>query len=49
MTANGEVLPWDRLIVCTGWNYTLPDVPGNDLEGLPTSRTSAAGWSSTRP
>ena len=34
MTANGDVLPWDRLVVCTGWNYTLPDVPGNDLEGL---------------
>ena len=34
MTANGEVVPWDTLIICTGWNYTLPDVPGNDLEGL---------------
>jgi NADH oxidase (H2O2-forming) len=34
MTANGEVLPWDRLVVCTGFNYTLPQVPGNDLEGL---------------
>ncbi|MGD9695701.1 MAG: FAD-dependent oxidoreductase [Thermoleophilia bacterium] len=34
MTAGGEVLPWDTLIVCTGWNYALPDVPGNDLEGL---------------
>ncbi len=34
MTANGEVIPWDTLIVCSGWNYTLPDVPGNDLEGL---------------
>ncbi|WP_217914202.1 FAD-dependent oxidoreductase [Miltoncostaea marina] len=34
MTANGDVVPWDRLVVCTGWNYTLPDVPGNDLEGL---------------
>jgi NADH oxidase (H2O2-forming) len=34
MTANGEVLPWDRLVVCTGFNYTLPDVPGNELEGL---------------
>mgnify|MGYP000159071347 CR=1 FL=1 len=34
MTAGGEVLPWDTLIVCTGWNYTLPDVPGNDLQGL---------------
>jgi NADH oxidase (H2O2-forming) len=34
MTANGERLPWDTLIVCSGWNYLLPDVPGNDLEGL---------------
>jgi NADH oxidase (H2O2-forming) len=34
MTANGEQLPWDKLIVCTGFNYTLPQVPGNDLEGL---------------
>jgi NADH oxidase (H2O2-forming) len=34
MTANGEKLSWDKLIVCPGWNYTLPDVPGNDLEGL---------------
>jgi NADH oxidase (H2O2-forming) len=34
MTANGQVVPWDTLIVCSGWNYLLPDVPGNDLEGL---------------
>ena len=34
MTADGQVVPWDTLIVCTGWNYLLPDVPGNDLEGL---------------
>jgi NADH oxidase (H2O2-forming) len=34
ITANGDVLPWDRLVICTGWNYTLPDVPGNDLQGL---------------
>ena len=33
MTANGDVLPWDRLIVCTGWNYTLPDVPGQRPRG----------------
>src|SRR5688572_32891570 len=33
MTANGEVISWDKLILCTGFNYTLPDVPGNDLEG----------------
>jgi NADH oxidase (H2O2-forming) len=34
MRANGATVPWDRLVICTGWNYTLPDVPGNDLEGL---------------
>ena len=34
MTANGEVIHWDKLILCTGFNYTLPEVPGNDLEGL---------------
>ena len=34
MTAGGERIPWDRLVVCSGFNYTLPDVPGNDLEGL---------------
>ena len=34
MTANGQIVPWDTLIVCSGWNYLLPDVPGNDLEGL---------------
>jgi NADH oxidase (H2O2-forming) len=34
MTANGEVLPWDKLIICSGFNYTLPDVPGNELDGL---------------
>ncbi len=34
ITANGDVVPWDTLIVCSGWNYTLPDVPGNDLAGL---------------
>ena len=34
MTANGEKLSWDRLIICSGFNYTLPEVPGNDLEGL---------------
>ena len=34
MTAGGQVIPWDTLIICTGWNYTLPDVPGNDLAGL---------------
>lgn len=34
IVAGGETLVWDRLIVCSGFNYELPDVPGNDLEGL---------------
>jgi NADH oxidase (H2O2-forming) len=34
MTANGERLAWDTLIVCTGFNYTLPDLPGADLDGI---------------
>ena len=34
MTAGGEVIGWDKLIICSGFNYKLPDVPGNDLEGL---------------
>lgn len=34
ITAGGQTLPWDRLIICTGFNYTLPDVPGNELDGL---------------
>ncbi len=34
ITANGNVVPWDRLIICTGFKYLLPDVPGSDLEGL---------------
>jgi NADH oxidase (H2O2-forming) len=34
LVANGETLEWDRLIICSGFNYTLPDVPGNDLDGL---------------
>jgi NADH oxidase (H2O2-forming) len=34
ITANGERLAFDKLIVCSGFNYTLPDVPGNDLDGI---------------
>jgi NADH oxidase (H2O2-forming) len=34
MAANGEVLRWDKLVICSGFNYALPDVPGNELEGL---------------
>ncbi len=34
MTANGDVLPWDKLIICSGFNYELPNLPGNDLDGI---------------
>jgi len=34
MVANGETLEWDRLIISSGFNYKLPEVPGNELEGL---------------
>ena len=27
MTANGDVLPWDKLIICSGFNYELPNLP----------------------
>ncbi len=30
----GEEVPFDRLIVATGFEYERPDVPGSDLEGL---------------
>ena len=34
MVANGETLEWDKLIIGSGFNYKLPEVPGNELEGL---------------
>ena len=34
LVGGGETIRWDRLIVCTGFNYTLPDVPGTDLDGV---------------
>ena len=30
----GERLPFDRLILCTGWQYVLPEIPGIELEGI---------------
>lgn len=27
-------LPYDRLVLATGWNYTPPGIPGSDLDGL---------------
>lgn len=32
--ANGEPFSFDRLILCTGWEYAVPDVPGVDLDGI---------------
>ena len=34
VTAGGETIHWDRLIVCTGFNYLLPQVPGTELDGV---------------
>lgn len=31
---DGRDLPFDALVVATGWNYGKPDVPGADLSGL---------------
>lgn len=31
---NGEAVPFDALVVATGWNYAKPEVPGADLSGL---------------
>ena len=33
-TQSGEEFPFDRLIICTGWEYELPDVPNVDLDGV---------------
>ncbi len=34
MTANGNNISWDRLIICSGFNYLLPEVEGNDVDGI---------------
>ncbi len=34
LVAGGETISWDRLVVCSGFNYTLPQVPGTDLDGV---------------
>jgi NADH oxidase (H2O2-forming) len=35
VTVEGEgTVPYDSLIIATGWNYADPGVPGGDLEGL---------------
>ena len=33
-TTQGKTFPFDILIICTGWEYEVPDVPGIDLDGL---------------
>ncbi|MEW5956158.1 MAG: FAD-dependent oxidoreductase [Chloroflexota bacterium] len=32
--AGQEGLPFDRLILCTGWEYEVPNLPGVDLAGI---------------
>jgi NADH oxidase (H2O2-forming) len=34
ITEKGEQFPFDKLILCTGWGYEVPDVPGSDLKGM---------------
>jgi NADH oxidase (H2O2-forming) len=34
LVAGGATITWDRLVICTGFNYTLPQVPGADLDGV---------------
>jgi NADH oxidase (H2O2-forming) len=34
VTVHGEPVPYDKLIVASGWNYGTPDVAGADLTGL---------------
>lgn len=31
---DGREVPFDALVVATGWNYAKPDVPGADLSGI---------------
>lgn len=32
--AGGETVGFDKLILCLGWSYVLPDIPGVDLAGV---------------
>lgn len=34
VAVDGREVPFDALVVATGWNYAKPDVPGADLSGL---------------
>jgi NADH oxidase (H2O2-forming) len=33
-TTDGADVPFDTLILCTGWEYEIPDVPNVDLDGI---------------
>jgi NADH oxidase (H2O2-forming) len=33
-TAGGEKFPFDKLIICTGWEYEVPAVPNVELDGI---------------
>ena len=39
-TADGEVYPYDKLLLATGGSAIVPPIPGVDLEGIFTLRTS---------
>ena len=39
-TADGEVYPYDKLLLATGGRAIVPPIPGVDLEGIFTLRTS---------
>ena len=32
--ANGEKFPFDKLVITTGWEYEIPDLPNIDLDGI---------------
>ncbi|MFB6344536.1 MAG: FAD-dependent oxidoreductase [bacterium] len=34
VVANGEEIPYDKLVISTGWNWKVPDLPGADLDGI---------------
>lgn len=34
VNVGSEAYKWDRLVIATGFEYEIPDIPGNDLEGL---------------
>jgi NADH oxidase (H2O2-forming) len=34
VTVAGQRIPFDALVVASGWNYRKPEVPGNELSGI---------------